>query len=47
MKGLNFTDFKVKFVENFFLSILIINYKSNSFNLGDWNMLKKLNYHAA
>ena len=28
----------------FFLSILIINYKSNSFNLGDQNKLKMMNY---
>ena len=41
LEELNSTDnFKVKFVQIFFLSILITNYKSNPFNLGDWNMLK-------
>ena len=46
MEELNFTDnFKVKFVQNNFLSILITNYILNSFILEDWKMLKMLNYH--
>ena len=41
LEELNSTDnFKVKFVQNNFLSILITNYILNSFNLEDWKMLK-------
>ena len=46
MRELNFTDnFKDKFFQNIFLvSINYQFYKSNP-KLGDWNMLKMLNYH--
>ena len=46
MKELNFTDnFKDKFFQNIFLvSINYQFYKSNPLKLGDWNMLKMLNY---
>ena len=40
LKELNFTDSKVKFVENIFLSILITNYKSKPFNLGEFEYVK-------